>query len=87
MGPDPGRHQRLVGIAPGGIGDQQLPVLQRPVGKPLRPLVEQDVAGAARVLLAVFDLRDFRLTQVTEVKALLRLDARVTVDRGVTDQS
>ena len=85
MSPETCSHQRLVCITPGCVGYHQLPVLERPFSQPFGALVEQDVAGSAWVLLAIFDFRDFRLAQVGEIKALLRLDARVTIDRGVTD--
>ncbi len=46
----PRRQQRLVGVAHGGVGDQQ-PLLRRhPVGHRLRPLLLQQLPGAARGL-------------------------------------
>ena len=82
-----GRQQRLVGIAPGGISDQQLVILKRPTGKTFWSLVEQNIAGTAWMLLSILNFRNLGLAQITEIKPLFRLDTRIAVDGGVTDET
>ncbi len=82
-----GRHQRLVGIPPGRICNQQPLVLAGPVGKAFWALVEENVAGTARMLLTIFNFRHFGLAQVSEVQAFLRLDPGIAVNRCMADET
>ena len=53
-GPHPRGEQRLVPVAHGGVGDQQVPLLLHPVGHRLRALLLQQVARAHHRLGAQF---------------------------------
>ncbi len=85
-GTDARGHERLVGVAHGGVGQQQTLLLEGPLRKPLGPLLLENVFGAARMRLPVGDVRHLRLTQIAELQRFLLGDAGIAVNHRVPDE-
>ena len=77
-------HERLVGVAEGGVGDEQALLLERPLGEFLRAQLEQQVARALGQRGGQVGLGQRR--RVEGLGRLVSLGVRVAVDDDVAEE-